>query len=361
MVTAQRLKLLISGLAGLMIVACSRPDAQPQAAPAPAVEVVRVDAANPDGTVLATGRIERRREMDLSFRIPGVMTRMTVEAGDRVRAGQVLATLDPTGVVASEQRATADLERVRRDLARDQTLFDKGFVSRARLDDRASAVKSAQAALNASAFDRRWATLVSPVSGVVLERTGQSGEVVQPGQSIVRIADEGSPFVLRAPTPDRDAARVVVGAAARIQLDRTGPDMIGRVARIGQSAGARTGAVDIEIELPPIPGLRSGQIATARIEARLANATAGDLTRLPAEAILEAQDRRATVFLVEPGTAIARRRSVAFAGFDGDDALVSGLPAGSQVITAGAGFVSDGEKVRVVDPARLSAPGASAK
>lgn len=361
MVTALRLKLLISALAGVSVVACSRPETKPEAPLAPAVEAVRVDAANPDGAVMATGRIERRREMDLSFRIPGVMTRMTVEAGDRVRGGQVLATLDPTGVVASEQRATADLERVRRDLARDQTLFDKGFVSRARLDDRASAVTSAQAALNASAFDRRWATLVSPVSGVVLDRTRQSGEVIQPGQVIVRIADDGSPFVLRAPTPGRDAARIVVGAEARIRLDSTGPDIVGRVTRIGQSAGARTGAVDIEVELPPIPGLRSGQIASARIEARLAVATAGELIRLPAEAILEAQDRRATVFLVEPGTVIARRRSVVFAGFDGDDALVSGLPPGAQVITAGAGFVGDGEKVRVVDPARLSATGASAK
>ena len=361
MAIALRFKLLISALAVVLVAACSRPETKAEAPPAPAVEAVRIGVASPDGTVLATGRIERRREMDLSFRIPGVMTRMSVEAGDRVRAGQVLATLDPTGVVASEPRAAADLERVRRDMARDQTLFDKGYVSKARLDDRASAVKSAQAALNASAFDRRWATLVSPVSGVVLERTRQSGEVVQPGQVIVRVADEASPFVLSVPTPDRDAARIVVGATARIRLDSTGPDIVGRVARIGQSAGARTGAVDVEIELPPIPVLRSGQIATARIEARLASANAGALTRLPAEAILEAQDRRATVFLVEPGTAIARRRSVAFGGFDGDDALVSGLPAGSQVITAGAGFVSDGEKVRVVDPAQLSTRGTSAK
>ena len=93
----------------------------------------------------------------------------------------------------------------------------------------------------------------------------------------------------------------------------------------------------------------------------MADAAADALTRLPAEAILEAQGQRASVFLVTPGTAIARRRSVAFAGFEGDYALVSGLPAGSEVITAGAGFVSDGEKVRVVDPARLSIPGASAK
>jgi hypothetical protein len=56
---------------------------------------------------------------------------------------------------------------------------------------------------------------------------------------------------------------------------------------------------------------------------------------------------------------VARRTPVAFGGFDGDDALVSGLTDGAQVITAGAGFVSDGEKVRVVDPAKLAAAAGS--
>ncbi len=355
--------LLIAAAAGVFATACARPASKPEALQPPVVEAVSVGAVSLDGSVEATGRIERRREMDLSFRIPGVMTRLTVEAGDRVRAGQLLATLDPAAVAASEQRAGADLERARRDMARDQILFDKGFVARARLDDRASAVKSAQAAYNATAFDRRWASLVSPVSGVVLARNSQSGEVVQPGQAVVRVADETSPFVLRAPATDKDAPRIQVGASARVGLGGATPDVVGRVTRVGQSAGARTGAVEIEIELPSTTAFRSGQIASARIDARpdLAAAAAVTLTRLPAEAILEARGQTASVFVVERGTSIARRRSLTFAGFDGDFARVSGLPPGTQVITAGAGFISDGEKVRVVDPARLPASAAARK
>lgn len=347
--------LLLSALAGLFAAGCGGQKVPVGAVQPPAVEAVTVGAALAEDSIQSTGRIERRREMDLSFRIPGVMTRVSVEAGDQVRAGQVLATLDPATVAASEQRAAADLERVRRDLARDQTLFDKGFVSRARLDDRASAVKAAQAAYNSTAFDRRWATLVSPVTGVVLARNGQSGEVVQPGQAVVRVADETSSFVLRAPTPDRDAPRIRVGAQAQVQLEGAVSSLTGRVTRVGQSAGARTGAVDIEIELPPSAALRSGQIATARIEAAAESAATTRLARLPAEAILEARGRAATVLIVEPGTSVARRRSVTFAGFEGDFALVDGLAPGAQVITAGAGFVGDGEKVRVVDPTRLQA------
>ncbi|PXA83398.1 hypothetical protein DMC18_24755, partial [Caulobacter sp. D5] len=74
----------------------------------------------------------------------------------------------------------------------------------------------------------------------------------------------------------------------------------------------------------------------------------------PAEALLEASGDKAAVLRLDGTT--ARRTPVRFGGFDGDDALVAGLPPGSRVITAGAGFVSDGEKVSVVDPRALAAP-----
>lgn len=335
---------------------CGGDTAPPETAQPTAVQAVRVSAARPDAELQASGRIARRREMELSFRVAGVMTGLSVDAGDRIAAGQVLASLDPTGLAAAEQRAGAELERARRDYARDQALFEKGFVSRQRLDDRASALKAAEAGYSAAAFDRRWTRLVSPVSGVVLERVRQSGEVIQPGQTVLRVADEASPLVVRVPAPDREAGRIRLGAAARVRIEEGAPELLGRVSRIGEAADPRTGAVEIEVELPATPELRSGQIASVSIETErpAAAAQTDAMARLPAEAILEAEGRQAAVLVVDPAGSTARRRMVTFGGFDGDDALVSGLPEGAQVITVGAGFVSDGEKVRVVDPARLT-------
>lgn len=332
--------------------ACSRADAVAEAAAEPpAVQAVAVRAPDATDVLTATGPLERRREMTLSFRIPGVITQLAVDDGDAVRAGQVLARLDPAGVAANEARAQVEVERARRDLARDEALFEKGFVSRQRLEDRRSALKAAQAGAGAAAFDRRWATLVSPAGGVVLQRTAQAGEVVQPGQAVLRIADEASPLTLRAPLPDREVARVRVGQSAQVQVDGVAAPIAGRVTRVGQRAGAQTGAVDIEIELASEAGLRSGQVATAKIT--VPGVGGASLARVPAEAILEADGQRAFVLVLDRG--VARRRPVAFGGFDGDDALVGGLAPEARVITAGAGFVSDGEKVRVVDPSRLTA------
>ncbi|MDI1364425.1 MAG: efflux RND transporter periplasmic adaptor subunit, partial [bacterium] len=227
-----------------LLASCSGKTQDPAAPPQPtAVEAVRVASPNAIDTVSGTGTLERRREMALSFRIGGVLTRMNVEAGDSVQAGQVIAAIDPSGLDARQQQTIADLERARRDAERDKALFDKGFVSRQRVDDRQSALKSAQAAYNSAAFDRRWAQLVSPASGVVLTRAVQAGEVVQPGQTVARIADLNSPLVLRLPRAARDAARVRVGDAARLNVQDLGPQVLtGTVTRVGEAADTRTGA-----------------------------------------------------------------------------------------------------------------------
>jgi len=334
----------------LALVSCSAPQQKPAPPPPPSVQTSEVDYGPEQAVLLATGTLERRREMTLSFRVGGVLTRLTIDAGDSVKAGQALASIDPTGLDARYQQTLADLERARRDLARDQKLFDQGYVSRARLDDRASAVKSAQAAHKATGFDRRWAQLIAPADGVILTRLAQTGEVVQPGQAVLRLSDQSSPLVLRLAIADRDIGQVKPGQTAQVQFDSL-PDrrLAGKVVKIGEAADPRTGAVQVEVELPSAPELKSGQVATASLS--VDQPASRRFGRIPAEAILEAEGVRASVLILTGGR--AKRTAVGFGGFDGDFARVEGLAPGARVITAGAGFVSDGALVTVANPASL--------
>ncbi len=344
----------VAGAATLGLTACGGSKPAPPAAPrAPSVEVVELAAPRGDAPVTATGALRRRREMTLSFRIPGVITRLAVDDGDTVKRGQTLATLDPSAVEARLRQAAADLDRAKRDAARFSRLVDRGAISRQQSEAQTTVAADAQAAYDAAAFDSRWATLASPASGVILSRSAQVGEVVQPGQAVVQLADDDSPLVLRAPLSDRDIGRVRLGAAARIRLDSLpGRVLDGAVTRIGQRAGPQTGAVEIEITLAARPGLRSGLIARADIAAAPAGGAApSDLARAPAEVVLEADGQRAFVMVYDPASGRARRTPVRFAGFDGDDALIGGLPPGAKLITAGAGYVGDGQIVTVIDPA----------
>lgn len=340
----------------LCVSACGKARTNTAKAPPPAVEAVEISAPSAAGVVSATGALKRRREITLSFRIPGVLTHLSVDDGDAVKAGQVIATLDPTAVEAKLAQSRADLDRARRDTERLAGLVERGAVSRQQYEAQATGLANAEAAYKAAAFDRRWAQLVAPARGVVLNRIAQTGEVVQPGQGVVAIADASSPLVLRAPLSDRDAVRVKLGHPARVTLDALpGETLTGQVSRIGQQAGAASGAIEIEITIPARPGLRSGLIARAEIGAP-SLASKGGYARAPAEAVLEVRGASAFVMVLDPASGKARRTPVGFGGFDGDDALISGLAPGARVITAGAGYVSDGQAVSVVDPAHLAAP-----
>jgi RND family efflux transporter MFP subunit len=322
-----------------------------------AVAAVEVGAPSGAASILATGALKRRREMMLSFRIPGVIERLAVDEGDPVKKGQVLAALDPTTVESRVRQAKADLDRARRDLGRLSGLVERGAISRQQLDVQQNALANAEAAYQSAAFDRRWAELVSPADGVVLTRTSQAGEVVQPGQGVVSIADETSPLVLRAPLADKDAVRVRLGEPAEVTVDALpGETLPGTISRIGQQAGAASGAIEVEVTIEARPGLRSGLIAHAVISPPAASGQT--FARVPAEAVLEAAGGRAFVMRLDPAGGVARRTAVTFGGFDGDDALIAGLQPSARVITAGAGYVADGQRVRLVDAARIAAGGA---
>jgi RND family efflux transporter MFP subunit len=317
------------------------------------VETVTVGRPVGENIVTASGALHREREVELGFRVGGVLQRISVEAGDPVARGQTLAQLDPAPFRIRLGQATAELRQAERNASRYQALADQGFVSRKQLEDQRSALAQAQAAYDAAAYDSRWSRLVAPADGVVLTRAAQAGEVVQSGQPVVTLADATSGFVLRAPVADRDVASIAVGAAATLELDGLpGRRLVGRVARIGEQADARSGAVMTEIAAPAAPGLRSGMIGRVRITAAAGAAATGAAQRVPVETVVEADAGRAVVYRLDQGD-VARRMVVPFLGFQGEDALLD-VAAGTRLITSGAGAIKDGDRV-VATPARIAA------
>jgi RND family efflux transporter MFP subunit len=333
---------------GIGIASCGQPATRPEA-PAISVEIASVHMSSGAPSLTATGVAARQREAEVSFRVAGVINRLTVDAGDRVSAGQTIAALDTQDIASRLAGARAEMVRAEEDLSRVTGLADAGAISRQQYDDLATRAASARAIFAAARFDSQSSHLAAPFPGIILARHAQQGEFAQPGQTIVTLADSTSPLILKLPVADRDISQIVMGAAARVAAPNG--DVTGRVTRIGQRSAQQSGTIEVEVTLPPGSGLTSGMTATASLATAPARGKQPG-TRVPAEAILEANGTRAFVMRHDPAKGIAVRTPVGFAGFDGDDALVTGLPPQSRVITGGAGYIADGQKVSV---ARLPA------
>jgi RND family efflux transporter MFP subunit len=311
------------------------------------VSIATAQPADGGSRIIASGKLERERSMTLSFRIPGVLKRLSVDVGDSVGVGQVIAEVDATQVEARMQQARADLAKAERDLARDRPLAAKGWISSARLSDRQTAVSLARANMKSVGFDRRWAALRAPATGVVLQRLAQAGEVVQPGTPVIIMADERSALVLRASLSDKERVKVRLGQAAQVRFDALGDAALtGTVTRLDAAADVRTGAFVAEVRVANDAQLKTGFVGEAIFDISGGDASSNSV-RVPAEALFEVKQGNGFVYTLATGTKVARKQPVRFLGFDGDYAIVSGLSVGQQVITSGGAFVSNGARVTI--------------
>ena len=126
-----------------LLVACGKVPAPPEP-PRPVLTRVLGDTAG-DETLTYSGEVRSRYETPLAFRIPGKITARLVDAGAVVKAGQVLATIDPADSALSAAAAAAQLDLAAADLQRSRHLREKNFVSQAALDARETSYKAAKA------------------------------------------------------------------------------------------------------------------------------------------------------------------------------------------------------------------------
>ncbi len=325
---------LAAGL--LAVVGCSAEEGTAnQTVEGAVVQIVEVQPQLAAGAIRASGIVGYKREPVLAFAAPGVVADIAVDAGDVVRRGQRLATLRRTSVGSNADEAALASANAERDLQRTQDLFERGFVSQARLDDARLAAERARAS----------SVLTAPANGVILRRSAEVSQTVAAGAPVFVFGDTASGLVVRAPVASIDAARIQVGDIAIVRIAGAAQHQ-GRVTRVGAKGADGTGAFEVEIEIANASALRSGTVAEVEVASSGA-ANAAPAILVPTLSLLDARADQGVVFVVD-AEGVARRRAVRTAGVTQDGVLVvEGLGPGDRVIAAGAAYVRDGESVRI--------------
>ncbi|HEX9936370.1 MAG TPA: efflux RND transporter periplasmic adaptor subunit [Longimicrobium sp.] len=331
----------------LVLAAACGGDASAEVAPAADVvpvrtaPVVETEVTEP---IRATGVLAAKEEAQLSFKIGGVISRIYVDEGQTVRAGQLLATLDPGEIDAQVARARTGADKAERDLARARALYDDSVATLEQVQNAASGAQAAQAELRIAAFNRRYARIVAPSAGTVLRRAADEGELASPGSAVLTLGSSGGGTVLRVGLADRDAVRVQRGAAARVTLDAfPGQTFNGTVSEVAAASSAGTGTYEVEVRVHAAgQALASGLIG--RVE--IAPAGARRLPTVPLEAVIEADGDSAIVFGLTADGKKARRIPVTVASIAGGRVAVTGLEGVGAVVTDGVAYLADGTAVR---------------
>jgi RND family efflux transporter MFP subunit len=343
LITIATLGLVSAGALGL---ALAQPKAATTSTPPLTVRAVTLGASADagDGDRYAA-TIHFDREATLAFRVPGRIAALPVRVGDRLAPGALVASLESPQYAAAVTMRSADAARASRDAERLTGLVDAGAVSPAAAATARDGARSADAALAAARYDLASTRLTAPFAALVLSRSAETGEAVGAGQQVVRVADRNAALLAVADVPAAVAQHLHAGTSAQVWPEGAAAPLIGQVRHIAGGADPHSGLVAVEIALPASTHLASGSAAAVHLDPGAAPAADMPL-HLPAEALIDADGTRASVWQID-GQGRAHRVQVHFYGFDDRDALIGGLPSGTRVITAGAGFVGEGQRVEV--------------
>ncbi len=358
----RRFALLLALTLAALASGCSRPAPPPE--PLRAVRTITVGQPSAGTSIDYAGEVRARTESRLSFRVAGKMVSRPVDLGDAVKAGQVLASLDPMDLRLGQQAASSGLEAARvnadqagADLKRFKELRDQGFISAAELDRRESTFKAAQAQYEQAraqagvqSNQARYAALVADGAGVVTAVEAEPGAVLAAGAPVLRVAQDGPRDVVFA-VPEQQAGplRALEGQPGVLQVRVWGASDAPLPATVREVSAAadpstRTFLVKADIGRAAV---RLGQTATVS----LAVPGAAGALKLPLAALFE-QQGQSHVWLLDTAAMTVRAQPVKVAGAEGNMVLISsGLTAGQTVVSAGAHTLTAGQKVSLYNAA----------
>ena len=362
----RRLALPLALLFAALGSACSRPAPPPE--PVRAVRTVIVSQQSAGTTIDYAGEVRARTESRLSFRVAGKMVARPVNLGDVVKAGQVLASLDPMDLRLGQQAASSGLEAARvnadqagADLRRFKELRDQGFISAAELDRRDSTWKAAQAQYeqaraqaSVQSNQARYTTLVADGAGVVTAVEAEPGAVLAAGAPVLRVAQEGPRDVVFA-VPEQQAGqlRALEGKPSVLQVRVWGAGdapVPATVREVSAAADPSTRTFLVKADVGRVP-MRLGQTATVT----LAVPAAAGALKLPLAAMFE-QQGQSHVWLLDTAAMTVRAQPVKVAGAEGNMVLIaSGIAPGQTVVSAGAHTLTEGQKVSLYNGAASQA------
>ncbi len=323
----------------------------------PIVTVAVPGNTNVAGEITTTGTLGARRPMPVgSVGEGGSVSDVRVDAGDWVRAGQVLAVIDRSvqsqqaeAQSAQVQVARADAQLAQANLDRALKLVDRGFISTADVDrltatrDAAEArVRVAQATLGELRARNARLSIVAPAGGLVLERNVERGQVVGAGGSPLFVLARGGEMELNARVSESDLARLAVGVPAEVRPVGSEQVFTGQVWQLAPTIDESSRQGIARIALPYDQALRPGGFATATI--RSGSVTAPVLP----ESAIQSDDEGSYVYVVDSDNKVARKRVKLGMVTAQGITIASGLTGKERIVLRAGGFLSPGDTVKAV-------------
>ncbi len=307
------------------------------------VKVMQVVSGEQSGTSRYSGTVEEENGTALSFAVPGTIKTLHVKLGQRVTAGQLLATLDPTSMQSSYDAAKASLEQAEDAYQRMKQLHDNGSLPEIRWVETQSKLQQARSMEKIAKKNLSDCKLYAPYSGWIAEKSVEVGQNVVPGAMVTKLVT-ASLLNVKIAVPETEIANIPAGCKARITVPALdGRTFNGTVKEMGVVANPLSRSYDVKLRVDaPGAELMPGMVAEVALEGKTGKGGASCV--IPAHIVQLDEHNNNFVWVDKDGK--ASKRIVQCGEFTANGVtVVSGLSGTDRVIVEGQQKVCEGTAI----------------
>lgn len=313
------------------------------------VKVIALQKQAGSNSLPVSGQFTTDDETYLSFLTGGIVKQLFVKEGDRVRKGQLLATLDLTSINAMVNQAKIGLDKAKRDLERASNLQKEGFATLEQMQNAQTAVDIAEQQLASARFNLKYSEIRAVKDGYILKRFINQGQLVATGTPVFQTNGAGDgKWTLRVGVSDHEWNLIQEGDEALISCESFGNKKAKAiVSRKAESSDPYTGtfAIDLTITEKTKGSVASGMYGKAEIRTRKSS----DNWTIPYEALLDGDAGEGYVFVTDNKKTV-RKIPVQIAGVQQSSVLISGgLEQHKWLIVSGSAYLNEQSAIAIED------------
>ena len=314
------------------------------------VQVMPLDQNGIQPTPIAvSGQFTTDDETQLGFKTGGVIRSILVKEGDRIHAGELLATLDLTEINTQVSQAQLGVEKAKRDFQRIQNLYRDSVATLEQLQNAQTALDIANQQVSAARFNQTYSEIRAGQDGFVLRKLANPGQVVSPGAAVLETNGGGNKgWMLRVGVSDRQWAQIKLGDKAVLQTAALpGKTLSGTVSRKSEGVDPQTGTFTTDIRVGESVPLAAGLFGKGTIQPAVGAAVKAGSWAIPYQALLDGDGSSGYVFVTNDGHT-AHKVRVRLSGMEKDHVLISdGLGDARALIISGSAYLNDSSPIRV--------------
>lgn len=290
-----------------------------------------------------SGQFTTDDETHLAFKTGGIIERILVREGDAVRAGQLLARLNPTEIEAQVGQAHLALDKAKRDFMRAENLFRDSVVTLEQYQNARTAMEFAERQLTAAEFNRSFSEIRALRNGYILKKLVNEGQVVGPGNPVLVTNGAGrKQWLFKTGVSDLEWAAVQTGDPATITCDAMpGRKFEARVSNKSAGADPGSGTLAIELRLINPEGFASGIFGNAVIRTTRKQPS----WNIPFEALLDGNAKSGFVFVTEDKKSVKKIPVVVESIGKNSLVISAGLDGYRYLVVSGSPYLKDGSPI----------------